>query len=214
MKDYGVSRYDRYQSERDSLQSLPRHRYTMSEWREAKVHPGCHIQVQHCYYSIPFRYVGQTVRVKMTDRLIEIFSLDLEMIACHKTLSRKGSRSTEDGRLPEQKLQASRFEIKQAIAKAEVIGPKMSELLEKIFSVPHPLSGLRKTQGMLRMWGKDGIDNPAMEYAAGQCLTFAKYKTDFFRHCAIAFQRNSRLTKHDAPTRNLQTVYLQQGEKK
>ena len=123
MKDYGVSRFERFQSEKELLLPLPRIRYDLVNWHEAKVHPDCHIQVGHCYYSVPFRYIGQMVRVKKSSSLLEIFSQTLDPLACHNLLKTKGCRSTVDSHFPEQKLQASRFEIKQAIAKAQAMGP-------------------------------------------------------------------------------------------
>ena len=207
MKDHGVSRLERFQAEKMLLKPLPKNRYELVEWKEAKVHPDCHIQIQHCYYSVPFKYVGQIVRVKKSNHQIQIFAQDLQVIASHKLSSRKGYRSTIDSHFPEKKLQACRFEIKQALSKAHAIGPKMSELAKNIFSGPHPLTGLRKAQGMLRCWGKDDIDQEAMEYAAGQCLTFAKYKTDYFRQCALSFRSHNR-AKLLAPVRSADDICL------
>ena len=80
--------------------------------------------------------------------------------------------------------------------------------MEKIFANPRPLTGLRRAQGILRLWGKDGIDAEAMEYAAGQCLTFAKYQSHYFRNCAITFQKTRIRGPHLAPNRKPIQVYL------
>jgi len=45
MKDYGVSRAQRFEEEKKHLKPLPPSRFELSEWRGAKVHPDCHIQV-------------------------------------------------------------------------------------------------------------------------------------------------------------------------
>ena len=85
----------------------------------------------------------------------------------------------------------------------------MSELIEAVFSGPHPLTGLRKAQGMLRTWGKDGVGKEAMEYAAGQCLTFRKIRTDFFRQCALTYHKQSASQGiHLAPIRSAGSAYL------
>jgi len=55
MKDYGVSRAQRFEEEKKFLKELPGSRFQLSEWRSAKVHPDCHIQVGKNFYSTPFR---------------------------------------------------------------------------------------------------------------------------------------------------------------
>ena len=65
MKDYGVSRNQRFEEEKKQLKAQPpRLPFEISEWRQAKVHPDCHIQVEKNFYSVPFVYVGQRVRVQ------------------------------------------------------------------------------------------------------------------------------------------------------
>ncbi len=54
MKDYGVSRAQRFEKEKEALKPLPLSRFEISEWRSAKVHPDCHIQVDKNFYSAPF----------------------------------------------------------------------------------------------------------------------------------------------------------------
>jgi hypothetical protein len=78
MKDYGVSRADRFAEERGLLQALPTDPFEVSEYRKAKVHPDCHIQVDRNFYSVPYQLIGQTVRVRLTPRLLEVFSSDHE----------------------------------------------------------------------------------------------------------------------------------------
>lgn len=214
MKDYGVSRADRFQYERSMLLPQPRERYELVEWRNAKVHPDCHIQISHSYYSVPFRYVGQQVRVKVSDRLISIYSSDIKLLTTHIPTGNRGGRSTKQEHLPEEKLQSCQFDIKKAVAQAQAIGPAMSDLMETIFSGPLPLTGLRKAQGILRTWGKDGVGQASMEYAAGQCLTFRKIRTDFFRQCALSYHRQFLSQgSHLAPHRFAGSAYLRNDRK-
>ena len=56
MKDYGISRAQRFEEEKKVLKPLPPSRFEMSEWHSAKVHPDCHIQVEKNFYSLPFVY--------------------------------------------------------------------------------------------------------------------------------------------------------------
>lgn len=45
MKDWGVARAERFIGERDLLKKCPLQNWEVAEWKPAKVHPDCHIQV-------------------------------------------------------------------------------------------------------------------------------------------------------------------------
>ena len=53
MKDYGQSRAERFANERPLLRPLPAARFELFDWRSAKVHPDCHVQVPSS--AKPFR---------------------------------------------------------------------------------------------------------------------------------------------------------------
>jgi transposase len=63
MKDWGVSRRDRFEGERALLKPCPLQNWEQSEWRTAKVHADCHVQVLKKFYSVPYKFVGREVRV-------------------------------------------------------------------------------------------------------------------------------------------------------
>ncbi len=73
MKDYRVSRAERFSEEQTHLKALPPSPFELSEWRGAKVHPDCHVQVEKNFYSVPFVYVGQKIRVRLTEKMVELF---------------------------------------------------------------------------------------------------------------------------------------------
>jgi transposase len=216
MKDYGVSRLDRFASERDLLLPLPRESYEFSEWRDSKVHPDCHIQVAHCYYSVPFALVSQTVRVKLTTKTVTIFDSNLSPCATHSRLSGKGKRSTTEGHLPEERVQQSRYAVVNAKGAAKGIGPAMTELFDQLFEGERPLTHLRRAQGMLRILDeKKGVKADALEYAARQCLTFQRCQTDYFRQCATTYAADQKraLSSFGAPQRQPDSACLRNPEK-
>ena len=43
---------------------LPTTPFEIVTWAQAKVARDCHVQVQSSFYSIPWRYVGQTLDVR------------------------------------------------------------------------------------------------------------------------------------------------------
>ena len=151
MKDYGVSREKRFEEEKKQLKALPLSPFELSEWRQAKVHPDCHIQVEKNFYSVPFVYVGHKVRVRLTEKMVEVFSEDSQPLTAHTRLMGIGQFSTYDFHYPEKKLAVARFEIHHALAQAKKLGPHVEKLVGELLSGQHPLRHLRRVQGILRL---------------------------------------------------------------
>jgi hypothetical protein len=53
--------------ERPAMKALPLRAYEFGEWRKAKVHPDYHVEVGRAYYSVPYRFIGERVDVRLTD---------------------------------------------------------------------------------------------------------------------------------------------------
>jgi hypothetical protein len=95
--------------------------------------------------------IGQTVRVRASDKLVEVFTADGQRLAAHARLSGLGKFSTDEQHYPDGKLSIRRFEVRSAQAEADRIGPKLSELVQSLFASSHPLRHLRRVQGILRL---------------------------------------------------------------
>jgi transposase len=76
--------------EQAALLSLPADPFTLCEVKPVKVHPDCHVVIAGSYYSVPYRYVGQTLDAYIGERIVELFH-GQELVATHE-------RSTERGR--------------------------------------------------------------------------------------------------------------------
>ena len=146
MKDYGISRAQRFEGEKKGLRDLPSCRFELNEWRSAKVHPDCHIQVEKNFYSVPFVYVGQTVRVRTTEKMIEVFNEDSQLNAAHGKLTGIGKFSTFDSHYPEAKLSVALFEVHHAKEQARKLSPHVEKVIEQLLCGHHPLSHLRRVQ--------------------------------------------------------------------
>ena len=96
MKDHGVSRNQRFETEAKQLLPLPSAVFEIPEVREATVHPDCHIQYGRCIYSVPWQYVGKQVRVIATASRIQVFDLlTFERVALHSAARKNGERKTD-----------------------------------------------------------------------------------------------------------------------
>lgn len=211
MKDYGVSRCERFAEEKQYLQALPPSAFVFTEWKTAKVHPDCHIQVGKNFYSVPHAYVGRVVRVRLSAKLVEVFNDDAEPIAVHARSTGEHRYATDDRHYPEAKLATAAFGIHQAQAQAKRIGPETEKLVEHLFALSHPLKYLRRVQGILRLADKKRVSIAALEYACKIALTHKN--TRFATIEAIAKHHDKHgprpvALQSSLPKREEQTLFL------
>ena len=76
------------QSERHELLDLPEQRWEPVAWRTAKVHRDWHIQIDSIKYSVPYRFAGLGVDVRIIGDTLDVIA-DGEIIATHQ----RGQRS-------------------------------------------------------------------------------------------------------------------------
>jgi transposase len=69
--------------ERDELMALPAQRWEPVTWRKAKVHRDWHIQLDTIKYSVPYRFAGLGVDVRIVGTAIEVLA-DGQIIAVHQ----------------------------------------------------------------------------------------------------------------------------------
>jgi transposase len=208
MKDHGQSRCERFVHEQPLLKRLPPSRFELFEWRSAKVHPDCHVQVDKCFYSVPHRVIGQTLRVRLSDKLVELFTEDHERLAAHMRLRGIGKFSTDELHYPDGKLSIKRFEVRSAQAEAERIGPKTTELVHSLIYSSHPLRHLRRVQGILRLHQSGRISREALEYAAEMATVFNKPRLAYIQACAEHYNANGARLVLLKPVRNADELYL------
>jgi hypothetical protein len=210
MKDYGVSRAQRFEAEKPHLKPLPPTRFELSEWRSAKVHPDCHIQVEKNFYSVPFVYVGQRVRVRLSEKMVEVFNQDCQPLAAHSRLKGTGKFSTFEAHYPEHKLSVARFEVRHGKEQAKRLGPNVEKLVEQLFSNDYPLRHLRRVQGILRLAKSHPITPEALDHACQRAMLFNKTRLSYIKDCALYFVRNGQRPTLSAPQRKPETVHLHQ----
>ncbi|MCX6111168.1 MAG: IS21 family transposase [Proteobacteria bacterium] len=208
MKDHDASRDQRFAAEKALLLPLPAATYDLAEWRDAKVHPDCCIQIQRNLYSVPHVYVGQTVRVKVTAAVVTVYDQNHDAVAIHRRLTRPGQTSINEGHYPEHKMQISRYEIQQCRRRAREIGSRTSELVEYLFNDARPLRHLRRAQGMLRLFDRAAVSAAGLEYAAAQALTFRRFRLAYIEDCARNFDQNKNPRVIQAPIRDPGEIFL------
>lgn len=153
-RKYGISRRQKFEEgERAKLLPLPVTSYLYGEWKRAKVHPDCHIQVEKNFYSVPFQLRGKEVDVRKTTALIDIYS-SLECVARHIRAhpNTMGQHLTKDGHLPEAHRALREATPQHAIDEAADVGCATEAVIRSLIEgARHPLMYLRRVQGILRL---------------------------------------------------------------
>lgn len=211
MADYGVSRAERFAIEKPFLGALPPASYEMFEWKDAKVHPDCCIELKTSVYSVPHIHISKTVRVKFSDKMVVIMDAkSLDILATHPRKP-KFQPSILEGHLPPHKVQKSSFDVVKIERFAQSIGPKTGAYVTWQFeSEKYPLRVLRRMQGLVRFFETSSITKEAMEFAAVRAVNFAKKELRYFTDCAKSF-RPGRENIHivTSPKREQTTIHLQ-----
>jgi len=150
------------QIERPALMGLPATRFTPRTWHRAKVASDCHVQVDGCRYSVPYRLVGQTLDVCLKAFDIEFYH-EQALVKTH--VIRPGSRRITDvaDYPPNHAAYLSR-DPAWCRKRAEEIGPACLEVICRLME-PYALHHLRSCQGILGFATKHG---PASVEAACQ----------------------------------------------
>ena len=146
------SRRSRFEElDRPALKALPPRAYEYAQWKLAKVHPDYHIEVEHAYYSVPYKYIGQRVEVRLSARMIEIFA-QRQLIASHMRLFKRGARATLDAHRPANHRAIIDTTIERLMQRAQAIAPSVAQVLAEQFNRKrHPEEALRVAQGILRL---------------------------------------------------------------
>jgi len=171
LRDHGTTHEQplvRFEHEREALLPLPPQRYEIAVWKQAKLHPDCHVVFDYAYYSAPYRWVGEDLWVRGTPRRVEIYR-DYERIATHPRAEHKGKRLTLSDHLPPEKLAGLLPEPLFLRAQAEKVGPCTQEFIDRMLG-DKPLDRLRSAQGVLKLGRRFG--EKRLEAACQRALSF------------------------------------------
>ena len=85
------SRYDLFmETEKAALKPLPSERFVIASWKTAKVHIDYHVAVEKTYYSVPYTLIGQSVDIRYTSSVVEIYHKNKRM-ASHMRINKPGA---------------------------------------------------------------------------------------------------------------------------
>jgi transposase len=173
MRRVGKSRRELFESlDRPSALPLPQIPYEYAEWLKAKVNIDYHIEVDHHYYSVPFRLLREKLDVRLTATTVEAFHKG-ERVAAHARSYVRGKHTTLKEHMPPEHRKYAEWSPSRFIQWAGKTGAATAQLVEKIMAArTYPEQGYRACLGIIRLGQQ--YEPERVEAAAERAL---KYNT-------------------------------------
>jgi len=174
---FGVSRRERFERiEKAALKPLSAVPFDVGEWKQAKLHPDCYIQLESVYYSAPHIHRGKLLRVKLTEHQVEIF-LELERLAVHpRSRHRDGRRIKIDAHFPPASQAYYEATPQKLLSQSRFIHPELHRLVVDLFNA-EVYGNIRRVQGLIRS-------------AAKELQTYGRERASAHLEAAIAHMRH------------------------
>jgi transposase len=118
--------------EQGCLQPLPSQPYDVGVWKLLKLHRDCHVVFEGSYYSAPFAYIGQRLRLRAGLQWVRLYSPDYQLIATHERAEAPGTRRTHLAHLPPAKVPGLVLNRTGCQAQAAVIGPATAAVVQHL----------------------------------------------------------------------------------
>jgi hypothetical protein len=132
-----------------------------------------HIASGHHYYSVPHRYIGATVDVRLSASTVEIFHKG-QRLATHLTSERRGGFSTIPEHRPAHHQAVVDLTHERLLKQAAVIGPHVVAVLRaQAVRRGHPDQVIRSAQGILRL--ATDFSPAALDVACERALQLHSY---------------------------------------
>lgn len=169
LTDLPMSRRELFLAEeRAKLKPLPDSRYLYAEWRKSKVGPDYHVRFGSHAYSVPHRYCGKTVDVRLTTFRVEV-SLDGEILASHDRGLGHRHLSTVPEHMPQSHREHAAWTPQRLLGWASEFGPYTRELVETmLLTYVHPEHGFRPALGIVGLSKQYGAER--LERACARAL--------------------------------------------
>jgi len=137
--------------ERPALRPLPAQPYEYARWHVAKVGRDYHIEVERAYYSVPYRYVGMVVEVRITATLVECFHGGTR-IASHPRNPQQRWHTLREHMPPHHQAVVDGWNPDTWRRRAAAIGPQTARLIETILArAGIPEQVFRRCQGIVAL---------------------------------------------------------------
>lgn len=150
--------------DKPALKPLPPTHYSYAEWKKARAGIDYHVAIEKHYYSVPYRFIKESIDVRISASTIECFFKG-NRIAIHQRRFKPG-HSTIHEHMPRGHQAYAEWTPEQMHAWAKSIGPNTAELINALTSIHKiPEQSYRSCLGILRMgkiYGNERLENAAI----------------------------------------------------
>jgi transposase len=156
------------QQEQSALLALPADPFTLCEIKPVKVHPDCHVTLAGSFYSVPYRYIGQTLDAYVGERVVQLFHGTV-LVSTHARAQQPGSWQTHLEHYPQDKAAYLERTPERCRQIAQRIGPAASQVTDTLLA-ERPLDRLRSVQAILRL--EETVGAERLEAACARAIHF------------------------------------------
>lgn len=150
------------------LQPLPAERFRLSRWKTAKVNVDYHVEFDGHFYSVPHRFVGAKLDLRVTGALLECFASN-QRVAGHAVSTVRGGHTTTPEHMPASHRAHLEWTPAKLIAWGERIGVSTASVVTwQMAHRPHPEQGYRACLGLLALARK--YSAPRLEAACTRAM--------------------------------------------
>lgn len=157
------------ETEQACLQALPAQAYDVGIWKLLKLHRDCHVVFEGSYYSAPFAYIGQRLRLRAGLQWVRLYSPDYQLIASHERAETPGTRCTHLDHLPPAKVPGLVLNRTGCQAQAARIGSATAAVVQHLLADP-VIDRLPTAGRLLRLGERYG--DARLEAACQRALAF------------------------------------------
>lgn len=140
-------------------------------WKQAKLHPDCHVVFAGADSSAPHRLIGQQLWVRATSTQVQLFH-DHALVTTHLA-ARPGQRRTLSDHLPPDRVHFLLQTPAWCQQRAAEIGPTCAHFVAALLG-DRPLDRLRSAQGVLRLAQRYGASR--LEAACARAAAVGEYR--------------------------------------
>jgi transposase len=166
MEHLGKSRRELFEElDQPALRPLPEKPYEYATWKAARVNIDYHVEFEKHFYSVPHSLIHEEVRLRATERMLEIYhKSQRQPVAVHIRSSEPGRYSTQTAHMPTKHQKVGEWTPERLVRWAGEIGPQTVRLVQAVLSSrQHPEQAFRSCLGLLRLSGQ--YPHPQMEAA-------------------------------------------------
>ena len=140
------------EEEQHALQPVPLAPFAFFKIGRRKVHHDGHVEVERAYYSVPHRFVGETLTVHFNRQYVKVLDRAGEVVAYHRT-SEPGCFQTEVHHLPEKKSYSRETYQAQLLLRLQHLGPFCRRWADEVLK-DRGVLGLRALKGVVHLTRK------------------------------------------------------------